>query len=307
MKRLPFLLLAAVLALCSCKNPQELINEKAEQYKKEGKIILNKSDDPSGKDHYIVFADTIEQTIGVDTLGEKAQIIKLADVKEHQLGLPDAQGDEAFSIYNTNIEPKATQMHIVDSVTFNEYGMDFAVECYKDKYILMIHRDGDYQKTEVLFFRQPDKIIDMVDNECVKTKDGDLNITIKSLELFGLVAIAQEGVESIYHVTFNSDGLIKKQDDNVNLGGIMIPTGYYGDAESMQPYLNRIENDREANFERDEDSEEEFLDKWLAKHPEYANLDICDQIKICHQETGFDFPINGKACREWAISEGREW
>lgn len=55
------------------------------------------------------------------------------------------------------------------------------------------------------------------------------------------------------------------------------------------------------------ENENQALHKWLAKHPEYANLDICDQIKICHQETGFDFPINGKACREWAISEGREW
>ena len=65
MKRLPFLLLAAVLAICSCKNSQELINEKAEQYKKEGKIILNKSDYPTGKEHYIVFADVNEQTIGI--------------------------------------------------------------------------------------------------------------------------------------------------------------------------------------------------------------------------------------------------
>lgn len=307
MKRLPFLLLAAVLALCSCKNSQELINEKAEQYKKDGKIILNKSDDPSGKDHYIVFADTIEQTIGVDTLGKEAQIIKLGDVKEHLLGLPDAQGDDTFSIYSTNIEPKATEMHIVDSVTFNEYGMDFTVECFKDKYILMTHRDGDYKRTEVLFFKQPDKIIDMVDNECEKTKDGDLNITIKSLELFGVVAVTQEGVESIFHVTLNSDGLIKKQDDNVNLGGIMIPTDYYGDAERMQPYLNRIENDQKTNAERAVEKENEVFEEWLAKHPEYADLDPCDQLRMCHEDTGFDFDINGKVCREWAISEGREW
>lgn len=198
-------------------------------------------------------------------------------------------------------------MHIVDSVTFNEQGMDFAVECYKDKYILLTHSDEVYKRTKVLFFNQPAKIIDMLDNEYEKTKDGDLNITIKSLELFGLVAIEQEDVESIFHVTLNSNGLIKKQDDNVNFGGIMIPTDYYGDAERMQPYLNRIENDREANSDRAADSEEEFLEKWLAKHPEYANLDFCDQIKICHQETGFDFPINGKACREGAIAEGKEW
>ena len=40
MKKLPILLLAALLTLCSCsKSYQELVNEKVEQYKKEGKII----------------------------------------------------------------------------------------------------------------------------------------------------------------------------------------------------------------------------------------------------------------------------
>ena len=83
MKKLPILLLAAVLALCSCsKSYQELVNEKVEQYKKDGKIILNKSDDPTGKEHYIVFADVEQQTIGVDTLGEEAQVIKLDGLVE---------------------------------------------------------------------------------------------------------------------------------------------------------------------------------------------------------------------------------
>lgn len=97
MKKLPILLLAALLTLYSCsKSYQELVNEKVEQYKKEGKIILNKSDDPTGKEHYIVFADAKQQSIGVDTLGEEALVIKLADVKEQEIGLSDAQGSDTF-------------------------------------------------------------------------------------------------------------------------------------------------------------------------------------------------------------------
>lgn len=113
-----------------------------------------------------------------------------------------------------------------------------------------------------------------------------------------MTMLDQEYVQAIFHVTLNSDGFIKKQDDNVNFGGIMIPTSAYGNEEQMEPYLNRIENDRESNFDRALEKENEFLEEWLVSHPEYRNLTFCEQITICHQETGFNFDINGKACRE---------
>ena len=77
--------------------------------------------------------------------------------------------------------------------------------------------------------------------------------------MFGMTMLDQEFVQAIFHVTLNPDGLIKKQDDSVNFGGIMIPTRAYGNPEEMQEYLNRIENDREANFDRDLEKEEAFL------------------------------------------------
>lgn len=304
MKKLPILLLAVVLALCSCsKSYQELVNEKVEQYKKDGKIILNKSDDPTGKEHYIVFADAKQQTIGVDTLGERSQIIKLTDIKEQEIDLSDAQGCDTFTIYNTKLEQKTTNVRVVDSITFksiydSKTEEKMAVECYKDKYILMTSKDNDYVRYKILFFKQPSVIFHLFGDDIEKNDNGDLNITIKTSEMFGMTMLDQESVQAIFHVTLNSDGFIKKQDENVNFGGIMIPTSAYGNTEEMAPYLNRIENDRESNFDRALEKENEFLEEWLVSHPEYRNLTFCEQITLCHQETGFNFDINGKACRE---------
>lgn len=293
-----------ILALGSfSKSNQELVNEKVEQYKKEGKIILNKSDDPTGKEHYIVFADVKQQTIGVDTLGEKVQIIKLAEAKQKDFCLAYAQGTEPFSIYSMNTETKAANVRVVDSVTFKSiYDANteeiMKVECYKDKYILMTCREDNYVRNKILFFKQPSVVFHLCDGAIEKTDGGDLNITITSSEMFGMTMLDQEFVQAIFHVTLNPDGLIKKQDDSVNFGGIMIPTRAYGNPEEMQEYLNRIENDREANFDRDLEKEEAFLKEWLLKHPECAGMSVCKQMERCHQDTGFDFDINGKACRD---------
>lgn len=293
-----------ILALGSfSKSNQELVNEKVEQYKKEGKIILNKSDDPTGKEHYIVFADIKQQTIGVDTLGEKVQIIKLAEAKQKDFCLAYAQGTEPFSIYSMNTETKAANVRVVDSVTFKSiYDANteeiMKVECYKDKYILMTCREDNYVRNKILFFKQPSVVFHLCDGAIEKTDGGDLNITITSSEMFGMTMLDQEFVQAIFHVTLNPDGLIRKQDDSVNFGGIMIPTRAYGNPEEMQEYLNRIENDREANFDRDLEKEEAFLKEWLLKHPECAGMSVCKQMERCHQDTGFDFDINGKACRD---------
>ena len=116
--------------------------------------------------------------------------------------------------------------------------------------------------------------------------------------MFGMTMLDQESVQAIFHVTLNSDGFIKKQDENVNFGGIMIPTSAYGNTEEMAPYLNRIENDRESNFDRAVEKENSFLDEWLAYHPECIGMSVCEQIRRCHKDTGFNFDINGKACRD---------
>ena len=74
-----FLAFLALLIVCSCaKNYPDMVKDRVEQYKKEGKVILSQSNDETGKEHYVVYADAKSQVIGVDTLGK--------DVKEIRLG-----------------------------------------------------------------------------------------------------------------------------------------------------------------------------------------------------------------------------
>ena len=68
---------------------------------------------------------------------------------------------------------------------------------------------------------------------------------------------------------------------------------YYSESTpSGEDNLENMESDMGDHAEK----ENEVLDKWLAKHPEYKSLDPCDQLRMCHEETGFDFYIAGKAC-----------
>ena len=67
----------ALLTVCSCTGNYQMVKDRVEQYKKEGKIILNHSNDETGKEHYIVYADAKSQVIGVDTLGENVKEIHL--------------------------------------------------------------------------------------------------------------------------------------------------------------------------------------------------------------------------------------
>lgn len=323
MKRLPFLLLAAVLVLCSCKNPQELINEKAEQYKKEGKIILNKSDDPSGKDHYIVFADTIEQTIGVDTLGEKAQIIKLGDLVEKRIDIPGIQlPDKFYVISNDPNSIKKTDLKVNEEGNFSN-DTEWNATFYKDKY-LILETKPDYdlgcsKKWSVLWFKDPQNIYTYKGNDnkdvVLDKNNGDIKITIKSAEDFGGPGM-REWVETTYNVTFDCNGKIKQQDDYVDYQGTSVPIKAFGDVAALKPYIDAIEtsiiigNAQTGNYEEDNslddweaemgkqaERENKALEKWLAKHPEYADLDPCDQIRMCHEDTGFDFDISATACR----------
>lgn len=260
MKRLPFLLLAAVLALCSCKNPQELINEKAEQYKKEGKIILNKSDDPSGKDHYIVFADTIEQTIGVDTLGEKAKIIKLGDIVEKRFDIPGIHLPDKFYVISNDPDfIRKTDLKVHEKGKFSNYAGQLGLTVYKDK-LLVLETGSDYNdglstKWYILWFKDPQCIYtyegntdtdedssdaENVDGVILDKSNGDIKIHIKSQEDFGGPGM-REWVERTYNVTFDYDGKIKKQDDYVNYQGVSVPISAFGDVAALRLYIDAIE------------------------------------------------------------------
>lgn len=248
MKKLPILLLAALLTLCSCnKSYQELVNEKVEQYKKEGKIILNKSDDPTGKEHYIVFADAKQQTIGVDTLGEEALVIKLDGLVEKQIDIPGIQCPDKFHVISN--DPNLTleaNFKIDKDGSFSSYE-DRKATVYKDKYIVLESDDlGFSKKWSILWFKSPENIYTYQgkeDKDVVLNKEnGDIKMTIKSAEAFNIIGYGKEWIETTYNVTFNYNGKIKQQDDYVDYEGTSVPIGAFGDITNLQPYIERIEN-----------------------------------------------------------------
>lgn len=67
-----------LIAFCSCaKDYPQLVRDRVEQYQQEGKIILSQSNDSTGKEHYIVYADVKAQIIGIDTLENAVSEIAL--------------------------------------------------------------------------------------------------------------------------------------------------------------------------------------------------------------------------------------
>ena len=136
MKKLLFIL-TVLLTFCSCaKNYPQLVKDKAEQYKKEGKIILNQSNDSTGKEHYIVYADVKAQVIGVDTLGEKVKEIKLGKKKYKQLDLCVEEGIGLVAKFcEGTLQPK--EYKVQANGQFLADGQPTSVKMYKDKYILV--------------------------------------------------------------------------------------------------------------------------------------------------------------------------
>lgn len=247
MKKLPILLLAAVLALCSCsKSYQELVNEKVEQYKKDGKIILNKSDDPTGKEHYIVFADVEQQTIGVDTLGEEAQVIKLDGLVEKPICIHSIQCPDKFYVISNepNLTVEANLKINIDG-EFSSYEKMKAT-IYKDKYLVLETKDSfDSKKWSILWFKNPQNMYRYQgDNKdfVLNKENGDIKITIRSSEGFNIIDYGNEWIETTYNVTFNYDGKIKQQDDYVDYEGTSVPIWAFGDIANLQPYIDKIKN-----------------------------------------------------------------
>ena len=78
------------------KNYPEMVYEKALQYQQEGKYILGKSDDPSGKEHYIVYIDN--KNIVVDDLVDSLRHYPLGNLKSFDFGLynGDAAGNDSI-------------------------------------------------------------------------------------------------------------------------------------------------------------------------------------------------------------------
>ena len=180
MKKLLFIL-TVLFTFCSCaKNYPKLVKDKAEQYKKEGKIILNQSNDSTGKEHYIVYADVQNQVIGIDTLGDSVRVMHLGKKKYFEPDLKVEKGEE-MKINFYRVDPTTTAI-VAPTFSITKDGKllwdgeEYKISAvYKDKYLVC---KGSWDlilflnKDEVFYGIRWDKYRDKINT------DGSINYEV---------------------------------------------------------------------------------------------------------------------------------
>lgn len=245
MKQL-LMLFIVLCAFCSCaKNYPQLVNERVAQYEKEGKWILCRSNDETGKEHFIVYADKNAQTICVDTVGDGVKTIVLKDLKCHGiLPTPIMDADltgasPSFSIFNDNLTSKCNWSVGTSAITVSYYGDKeniSEVKPYKDKYIVL----QSTNQTLILFLTKPQIV------ECDKgmgnvneSSNGDIELSLRYEDRLFFDSNIYDA-QCTYRVVFDCNGDIKKQDDFVICDGVNIPTAAFGDNDAIKPYVQEV-------------------------------------------------------------------
>ena len=62
---------------------KQIVKDRVEQYQKEGKYVLEQSNDSTGKEHYVVYIE--DKQIVVDTLGDSLQVFPFGKMKYMKL------------------------------------------------------------------------------------------------------------------------------------------------------------------------------------------------------------------------------
>jgi len=254
MKKLLFVL-TVLLTFCSCaKNYPQLVKDKAEQYKKEGKIILNQSNDSTGKEHYIVYADVKAQVIGVDTLGEKVKEIKLGKKKYKQLDLCVEEGIGLVAKFcEGTLQPK--EYKVQANGQFLADGQPTSVKMYKDKYILVKWVDIDFIN-DVIFIDGEEDAYYQLFGTFATDDSGNLNVLVTTSLTFVLpdswnefvtdpydhpdLYIDSDGGNLVCKTTVSPDGKILKQSDVAACDQIQIPTEAFSSWDMLIPYIYKI-------------------------------------------------------------------
>lgn len=264
MKKLLFIL-TVLLTFCSCaKNYPQLVKDKAEQYKKEGKIILNQSNDSTGKEHYIVYADVPNQIIGVDTLGDGVREIHLGKKKEYR---PDikVKKNEGMKVAFYEWAESTISLTKDGKLLRNKEKYNIS-NVYKDKYLVCKKEDWK----QILLLGQVDAyyVIDMNKEDKINT-DG----SIECEEGTGIYMLINEDenyawpdYESYndekpdqYYIDRYHNGVVVKvkifpngeivpSEDYADWCGIHVPLKDFATWESFEPYvLKMIEKQKYDN------------------------------------------------------------
>lgn len=247
------MLCMGVLAFCSCaKNYPQMVKERVEQYRNEGKVILSCSDDETGKEHYIVYGDVESQTICVDTLGEQVEVFNLGQKTVKTL-TPSVKEEDGLAVdfveqkYGDAPEQRDYRLSKDGKILWN--GQPVKVSAYKDKYIML----GEWP--DIIFLDKNDAYYNL-GGSCKIGEEGNLKVTVTAIfpnilpEAWADCVSNPEECPELYLDRYHYDfsykievspkGEIVKKADVANCGGVLIPVEAFDDWSALRRYIERI-------------------------------------------------------------------
>lgn len=257
MKQLLFAFVV-LCAFCSCaKNYPQLVKDRAAQYEKEGKVILAQSDDKTGKEHYVIYGDPKAQVLGVDTLGDSVNVIKL--------GYQDG-----FTTVTPFIEEEGKDLQYVDSLygqsyddvringkgQFYSYDIGIPIplkaEFYKDKYVVLSSQESS---PYIFFFDKPLKYHFISDGVPTIDKNGNMSKNIGNIlkyicggtdwirYMWEQYKIVVGDYEFNIKITISPDGEITPADHGI-VSAVEIPTEAFSSYSSLSGYMLKIAHEK---------------------------------------------------------------
>ena len=290
MKNLLFML-SVLFAFCSCtKDYPQLLNERVNQYRKEGKWILSYSKKATENEHYIVYADKKIQSIVVDSLDGQNHY-PLKKLKAFQIAISN-DDSLIWTDISEDVPLKLASGRTLLLETYEGELQADRISGYKDKYMIADFGNGG---VAIIFLKankvcglgiHTERYLKNIGTDWKIAKNGDINIRLR-YEL----AMSYDGLPEFspceYQFVMDSNGNVKSKDDHFSCYGVKIPAsamgGYY--EEALAPYAEEIrqvlgsgtyEPDNsfeEASIEHADDVAEKQIDKPVKENKkETANL-----------------------------------
>lgn len=250
MKHFLVILLMSLLFSSCMKNYPEMVYEKALQYQQEGKYILGKSDDPSGKEHYIVYIDN--KNIVVDDLVDSLRHYPLGNLKSFDFGLynGDAAGNDSIDFGENESSLKCLVQ--ADTAT-NTMTIEPSYEIWPLKIIAFkdivcpnqycaYYFDG--KSSIIFFFDRPGEIYTSL-NEVVTVKKNEKGFNLHFHDKgnnLGLYSLSEKLVfeKCEFNMQIADDSEILGVDDKITIGGAYsIPVSVFGTPE-LPAYIAKI-------------------------------------------------------------------
>ena len=243
-----------LLIFCSCaKNYPQMVKDRVEQYKNEGKVIINCSDDETGKEHYIVYGDADSQTIGVDTLGEQVMVFNLGKKNVKTL-TPSVKEDDGLSVKFEeqifNDVPEQHDYRLSKDGNILQNGQSVEISTYKNMYIMLGKENPDF-----IFLNKNDAYYNLGGSGKID-EDGSLNVTLSYMFVNILpeewadytsepeecpdLYIDRYHKDFLYKVVVSPQGNIIKKAETATCGGVQIPIEAFESWTTLRLYIQKI-------------------------------------------------------------------